>query len=63
MPVARRTLLAVVAAGTTAGALARPHLAWADDAAQAERTIGNAGAKIVVGEYFSLTCTHCAAFA
>ncbi|MDR3536475.1 MAG: thioredoxin domain-containing protein [Acetobacteraceae bacterium] len=47
----------------TAGAFALPRSARADDPTQAERSIGSADAKIVVGEYFSLTCTHCAAFA
>lgn len=28
----------------------------------AERSIGRADAPVVVGEYFSLTCSHCAAF-
>jgi protein-disulfide isomerase len=37
--------------------------ARADDATRAERFIGKPDAKVVVGEYFSLTCTHCAAFA
>ena len=31
--------------------------------ARFERSIGDAGAKITAQEYFSLTCTHCAAFA
>ena len=30
---------------------------------QANRGLGDPSAKIVVTEYFSLTCTHCAAFA
>jgi hypothetical protein len=30
---------------------------------RAERSIGSAGAKVTVAEYFSLTCSHCAAFA
>jgi protein-disulfide isomerase len=30
---------------------------------RAERFIGRPDAKVTVGEYFSLTCTHCAAFA
>ncbi len=62
MPVARRTLLAVVATGMTAGAFGLPRPARADDLTQAERSIGSADAKTVIGEYFSLTCTHCAAF-
>lgn len=63
MLVTRRTLLAVVAAGTTAGTLAAPRQGFAQDATRADRAIGSADAKTVVGEYFSLTCTHCAAFA
>ena len=30
---------------------------------RSERFIGRPDAKVTVGEYFSLTCTHCAAFA
>jgi len=38
--------------------------ALADDTnPRADRFIGKPDAKVVVGEYFSLTCTHCAAFA
>jgi protein-disulfide isomerase len=63
MPVTRRTLLAVVATGTTGAVFARPSPGHAEDATHAERSIGSPDAKAVVGEYFSLTCTHCAAFA
>jgi protein-disulfide isomerase len=50
-----------VSIGTSAGVLGhRP--AWAADP-EAERSVGSKDAKVVVGEYFSLTCTHCAAFA
>jgi protein-disulfide isomerase len=67
MSVSRRFLLSVVPtrialtvlALPAAGALARAD----DDLTRAERFIGNADAKVTVGEYFSLTCTHCAAFA
>ncbi len=63
MTFSRRSLLAVVPAGLTLNALA-PHDASAQDALpRAERFIGKPDAKVVVGEYFSLTCTHCAAFA
>ena len=55
----RRILLSLAAAGPFA--LARPGLA--EDQTRAERSIGAPDAKTVVGEYFSLTCTHCAAFA
>lgn len=38
--------------------------AWADDnLTRAERSVGKPDAKTTVHEYFSLTCTHCAAFA
>ena len=55
----RRTLLA-------ASLLALPSLpaarAEGDDPRMADRAVGNADAKVTVQEYFSLTCTHCAAF-
>ena len=61
----RRSLLAVVPPALTLGVLAaRAAPAWADDNnPKAERFIGKPDAKVVCGEYFSLTCTHCAAFA
>ena len=66
----RRSILTVVPAGFAASVLAlRPASARAADAdptdadPRAERSMGKADAKVVVGEYFSLTCTHCAAFA
>jgi protein-disulfide isomerase len=52
-------LLSLTAAGGFA--LARP--AWAEDETRSDRSVGKADAKTVVAEYFSLTCTHCAAFA
>ena len=54
----RRLLLA-----TTSAALAglRPALAQ-EDPRMTERAAGDPNAKVVVQEYFSLTCTHCAAF-
>lgn len=64
MTISRRSLLTVVPAGFTLSALAlRSTAAWAADDPRAERFIGKADAKVTVGEYFSLTCTHCAAFA
>lgn len=57
MPIRRRTLLALVA---TTGL--SPTLAMADDPRETERSLGNPAAKVQVAEYFSLTCTHCAAF-
>jgi protein-disulfide isomerase len=59
----RRMLMSLAAAGTTAAGLAWSRPTWAADETHAERTIGKPDAKTVVGEYFSLTCTHCAAFA
>jgi protein-disulfide isomerase len=54
----------VVPAGFILGAVAlRSNAARADDGPRAERFIGKPDAKVTVGEYFSLTCTHCAAFA
>jgi protein-disulfide isomerase len=58
----RRSLLSVVPTGLVIGAWAGPAVAQDTDK-RAERFIGRADAKTVVGEYFSLTCTHCAAFA
>jgi protein-disulfide isomerase len=64
MTISRRSLLTVVPAGFTLSALAlRSTAARADDGPRAERFIGKPDAKVVVTEYFSLTCTHCAAFA
>jgi len=61
MTFSRRSLLTVVPAGFALATLATP--ARADDDPRAERFVGKPDAKVVVGEYFSLTCTHCAAFA
>jgi protein-disulfide isomerase len=58
----RRNLLTVAAGATMAGALP-PGVARADDLTEAERFIGKPDAKTTVNEYFSLTCSHCAAFA
>ena len=59
MTTTRRTLIA-------ASLLALPVLhtarAEGDDPRMADRSIGSADAKVTVQEYFSLTCTHCAAF-
>jgi len=54
----RRSLLSLVAAG-----IAAPGLALADDPRETERAVGRPDAKVTVVEFFSLTCTHCAAFA
>lgn len=48
---------------TAAPALAIAPARADDNPTRAERFIGSPDAKTVVGEYFSLTCTHCAAFA
>ena len=57
MTLTRRTLLAAAAA-VPALRQARAE----DDPRMAERSIGKPEAKVTVYEYFSLTCTHCAAF-
>ncbi len=55
MSLSRRGLLVSVAA--------LPAIARADDdLTKAERFVGKPDAKTTVNEYFSLTCTHCAAF-
>jgi protein-disulfide isomerase len=70
MPITRRHLLPLVAAG-----LAAPSIVRAQNAAQptatpvqaaaweSDRTAGSPTAKTTVEEWFSLTCTHCAHFA
>jgi protein-disulfide isomerase len=63
MTFSRRSLLGVVPAGLALGAMARAGTARADDPLRAPRSVGKPDAKVVVNEYFSLTCTHCAAFA
>jgi protein-disulfide isomerase len=62
MPISRRSLLTVVSAGFAPGLLATTARAEGVDP-RAERFVGKPDAKVTVGEYFSLTCTHCAAFA
>ena len=62
MPVSRRTLLAL--SGSFAALSAASVPAWAQDASLTSvRAIGNPKAPVQVMEFFSLTCTHCAAFA
>ena len=61
MTISRRSLLTVVPTGFALATLATPALAQDDP--RAERFIGKPDAKVVVDEYFSLTCPHCAAFA
>jgi protein-disulfide isomerase len=63
MLTSRRNLLAVVAGATLAQSFGSPIAVRADDLTRAERSIGKPDAKTTVSEYFSLTCSHCAAFA
>ena len=58
MPISRRNLLMLV----TASGLA-PSLAHAEDPRLTQRAVGDPSAKVQVNEWFSMTCTHCAAFA
>jgi protein-disulfide isomerase len=62
MSFSRRSLLTVVSAGFASGLLATTARAEDFDP-RAERFVGKPDAKVTVREYFSLTCTHCAAFA
>lgn len=57
-PLGRRLVLAAVGTLPFVGARGRAEEA----AALTPRTMGNADAKVRVLEFFSLTCTHCAAF-
>lgn len=77
MPLTRRGLI-VLSAGLALPALTLPRLAGAQPAASpasppaappaaadprlGERSVGNADAPVRVLEFFSLTCSHCAAF-
>jgi protein-disulfide isomerase len=63
MLIRRRNLLTTVAGTTLAQGIGLPVAVRADDLTRAERSIGQADAKYTVNEYFSLTCSHCAAFA
>ena len=65
MTISRRSLLTVVSTGFALGAIALPGRAARAQQIEprSERFIGKPDAKVTVGEYFSLTCTHCAAFA
>ncbi len=63
MSVSRRHLLSVVATGMAVPVVLGPRPARAADPHEADRSAGPAGAKTTVQEFFSLTCTHCAAFA
>ena len=59
----RRNLLAVVAGATLTQGVGVSAAVRAEDLTRAERSIGKPEAKTTVNEYFSLTCSHCAAFA
>jgi protein-disulfide isomerase len=63
MQTRRRNLLTAVAGATLVQGIGLPGAVRADDLTRAERSIGKADAKYTVNEYFSLTCSHCAAFA
>ena len=59
MSLSRRTLLLVTGPMLALGGTA---IAAAVDPRMDERALGKADAKLVVQEWFSLTCTHCARF-
>jgi len=61
MPFSRRSVLSLTGSFLTVGALGSPTLA-AEDQRKTMRTLGDPSAKVTVAEFFSLTCTHCAAF-
>lgn len=66
MPTAirRRSLLgAAMVLGATPALMTGQALAQLADPRMAERSVGKPDAKVVVQEWFSLTCTHCARFA
>lgn len=57
--------MATASAGMMAGLIALPSVATADaalDQALAPRYLGNMDAPVQVAEYYSMTCSHCAAF-
>lgn len=58
----RRTLLAALATLPALQTARAQSDAKPEDPRMTDRAIGNADAKVTVQEYFSLTCTHCAAF-
>lgn len=70
MPIHRRSLLSFAAVGLVVPVLARaqtdkvvPATVIQTQAWETPRMMGKADAKTEVREFFSLTCTHCAAFA
>jgi protein-disulfide isomerase len=58
MPISRRLTITALASL----AMSRQAVAQTPDPRMGERAIGDANAKIVVQEWFSLTCSHCAEF-
>ncbi|GAJ28748.1 thioredoxin domain-containing protein [Acidomonas methanolica] len=56
------TALPLAALPVTALTIAAPRRARAEDIRLTPRMLGNPQAKVHVGEWFSLTCTHCAHF-
>src|SRR5258708_7758038 len=62
MQISRRLLLAVGTAVLATGTARAQGSGSGADSRMAERAIGSADAKVVVREFFSLTCPHCAAF-
>ena len=67
MSLTRRSTLAaavgIIGFSPLLAAHAQPAAAPSDDQRKVERSLGDPAAKVTVAEYFSLTCTHCAAFA
>ena len=63
MHLTRRSLVLLASAASVPAAPAFAQSAAQTDPRMTERSLGNANAKAVVIEYFSLTCSHCAAFA
>lgn len=62
MPLLRRSATLAGLAAAALPFLPRHAMAQAPDAKLGERSMGPADAKVVVEEWFSLTCTHCAEF-
>ena len=62
MTLTRRSTLSIAGTALAAGLAGRSAFA-AEDLRKAERSLGDPSAKVTVMEFFSLTCSHCAAFA
>ena len=59
------TAIATATIGATVGAVSLPSMAMADETleqALASRYLGEMDAPVQVAEYYSMTCSHCAAF-